>query len=453
MTSDRRMHLGAFLLESGHHVASWRHPDVPRAAGLDLALYQRLAREAEAAGLDAIFLADSVATEDGPGAERFSRSTRFEPITLLSALAASTERIGLVSTVTTSYHEPYSVARQLASLDQLSGGRVGWNVVTSDNAGEAGNFGREHHLGHGDRYARASEFLRVVQGLWDSWEDDALLDDRSGGRFYDPAKRHELQHRGAHFRVRGPLNVARSPQGQPVIVQAGSSEAGRQLAAASAELVFTAQASLASAQAFYADLKARTEAAGRSRDALRILPGAYIVVAPTRAEAQDRQAQLQSLVHREAALGLLSRMIGNIDLRGYDWDQPLPPLPLTDSGQRSRQQLLTQLGADRGLTLGELATAVTGGRGHLSLVGSAVEVADVLQAWFESGAADGFNLMAPVLPTGFEAITRLLVPELRRRGLVRERYEGRTLREHLGLPRPAHRRPADHVAAFQEPQA
>ncbi|WP_431262471.1 LLM class flavin-dependent oxidoreductase [Roseateles chitinivorans] len=437
--AGRRMHLGAFLLESGHHVAAWRHSDVPPRAGIDLALYQHLAREAEAACLDAIFLADSVATEDGPGAERLSRSSRFEPLTLLSALAAGTSRIGLVSTVTTSYNEPYTVARQLASLDQLSGGRMGWNLVTSDNANEAGNFGRDAHLAHGDRYRRAEEFLDVVQGLWDSWDDDALIDDRGRGLYYDPARRHVLDHRGEHFRVRGPLNVPRSPQGQPVIVQAGASEPGRQLAAASAELVFTAQPTRERAQAFYADLKSRAQAAGRARESLKILPGAYVVVAPTRAEAEDRQAELQSLVHRDTALGLLSRMIGNIDLRGLDWDAPLPELPLTDSGQRSRQQLLTQLGSDGGLTLGQLAMKIAGGRGHLSVIGSVSEVADVLQDWFEHDAADGFNLMPPLLPTGFEAITRLLVPELQRRGLFRTRYEGSTLREHLGLTRPVHR--------------
>ncbi|WP_416763085.1 LLM class flavin-dependent oxidoreductase [Roseateles sp. So40a] len=442
----RQMHLGAFLLESGHHVAAWRHPDVPPRAGLDLALYQRLAREAEAACLDAIFLADSVATESGPGAERLSRSTRFEPLTLLSALAAGTSRIGLVSTVTTSYNEPYTVARQLLSLDHLSAGRVGWNLVTSDNANEAGNFGRDAHLAHGDRYARAREFLEVVQGLWDSWDDDALLDDRAAGLYYSPDQRHTLDHAGAQFRVRGPLNVPRSPQGQPVIAQAGASEPGLQLAAASAELVFTAQPTRERAQAFYADLKSRAQAQGRSRDALKILPGAYVVVAPTRAEAEDRQAQLQSLVHRDTALGLLSRMIGNIDLRGLDWDAPLPELPLTDSGQRSRQQLLTRLGQEDGLTLGQLAMKIAGGRGHLSVIGSVSEVADVLQDWFEHGAADGFNLMPPLLPTGFEAITRLLVPELQRRGLFRTRYEGSTLREHLGLARPASRYPTATLA-------
>lgn len=437
--SERKLHLGAFLMESGHHVAAWRSPDVPERAGLDFGLYRRVAHTAERALFDAVFVADSVAVEEGPGAERISRSARFEPLTLLSALAAVTERIGLVATVTATYNEPYHVARKFASLDHLSGGRAGWNLVTSDNASEAGNFGRDQHVGHADRYARAEEFLQVVQGLWDSWEDDAFVNDRDSGLYYRPEGRHVLAHEGEHFKVRGPLNVARSPQGQPVIVQAGASEAGRSLAARSAELVFTAQPTLAAAQAFYADLKGRAEVAGRSRDAIKILPGAYVIVGESRAEAEDKQAALQALIDPAAAVGLVSRMIGNFDLSGYPLDEPLPELPLTDSGQRSRQQLLTSLARDGQLTLRQLAMKVAGGRGHLSVVGSAADVADVLQQWFEQGGADGFNLMPPTLPGGLDDFARLVVPELQRRGLFRTRYEGRTLREHLGLARPAWR--------------
>lgn len=440
--SARQLHLGAFLMESGHHVAAWRSPDVPDRAGLDFGLYRQVAQTAERALFDAVFVADSVAVEEGPGAERISRSARFEPLTLLSALAAVTERIGLVATVTATYNEPYHVARKFASLDQLSGGRAGWNLVTSDNAAEAGNFGRDQHVGHADRYARAEEFLQVVQGLWDSWADDAFVNDRASGLYYRPEARRVLAHEGPHFKVRGPLNVARSPQGQPVIVQAGASEAGRSLAARSAELVFTAQPTLAAAQAFYADLKDRAEAAGRPRDAIKILPGAYVIVGESRAEAEDKQASLQALIDPAAAVGLVSRMIGNFDLSGYPLDEPLPELPLTDSGQRSRQQLLTSLARDGHLTLRQLALKVAGGRGHLSLVGSASDVADALQAWFEQGGADGFNIMPPTLPGGLDDFARLVVPELQRRGLFRTRYEGRTLRDHLGLARPAWRRVA-----------
>lgn len=432
----RQLHLGAFLLESGHHVAAWRDPGVPDRAGLDFGLYRRLAQTAESALFDLIFFADSVAVEEGPGAERFSRSARFEPLTLLSALAAVTEHIGLVATVTATYNEPYHVARKFASLDHLSGGRAGWNLVTSDNAAEAGNFGRDRHVAHADRYARAQEFLSVVQGLWDSWDDDAFVNDRASGVYYRPEARHVLAHEGEHFKVRGPLNVARSPQGQPVIVQAGASEAGRQLAAASAELVFTAQPTLQAAQAFYADLKGRAEALGRSKDSIKILPGVYAIVGESRAEAEDKQAALQALVDPAAAVGLLSRMIGNFDLSGYPLDEPLPELPLTETGQRSRQQLLSGLAKDDQLTLRQLALKVAGGRGHLSVVGTASDVADVLQQWFEHGAADGFNLMPPTLPAGLDDFAHLVVPELQRRGLFRTRYEGRTLRENLGFARP-----------------
>lgn len=447
--APRQLHLGAFLMESGHHVAAWRDPGVPPHAGLDLNVYRHIARTAEAACFDALFIADSVATEDGPGAERLSRSARFEPLTLLSALAAITERIGLVGTVTTSYNEPYHVARKFASLDHLSGGRFGWNLVTSDHAGEAANFGREEHLSHAARYERAEEFLKVVQGLWDSWEDDALLNDKASGVYFDPSKQHVLNHRGRHFAVRGPLNVARSPQGQPVIVQAGSSEAGRALAGASAEMIFTAQPHLAAAQAFYRDLKRRAVEAGRSPDALAIMPGAFVVVAPTRAEAEDKYAALQALVAPEAAVGLVSRMIGNFDLSRYPLDEPLPELPLTQSGQRSRQQLLTDLAQGENLTLRQLGLKIAGGRGHLSLVGTPSEVADTLQHWFESGAADGFNIMPPTLPGGLDDFATWVVPELQRRGLFRQRYEGRTLREHLGLSRPAHRPAHAHVQELQ----
>lgn len=432
----RQLHLGAFLMESGHHVAAWRDPAVPERAGLDFGLYRRLAQTAENALFDLVFFADSVAVEEGPGAERFSRSARFEPLTLLSALAAVTDRIGLVATVTATYNEPYHVARKFASLDHLSGGRAGWNLVTSDNASEAGNFGRDQHVGHADRYARAAEFLQVVQGLWDSWDDDAFVNDRASGVYYRPEARHVLAHDGEHFKVRGPLNVARSPQGQPVIVQAGASEAGRQLAAASAELVFTAQPTLQAAQAFYSDLKSRAEALGRTTESIKILPGVYAIVGESRAEAEDKQAALQALVDPAAAVGLLSRMIGNFDLSGYPLDEPLPELPLTETGQRSRQQLLSKLAQDGQLTLRQLALKIAGGRGHLSVVGTAADVADVLQQWFEQGGADGFNLMPPTLPVGLDDFTRLVVPELQRRGLFRTRYEGRTLRENLGLNKP-----------------
>ncbi len=433
----RQMKLGAFLMATGHHVAAWRHPDVPADAGLDFKHYRHLAHVAEAAKFDALFVADSVAAATGDIASRMARSDHFEPLTLLSALSAVTDHIGLIATATTTYNEPYHVARKFASLDHLSGGRAGWNLVTSDAAAEAQNFGRSEHVGHAERYSRAREFHQVVTGLWNSWADDAFTRDKASGQYYAPAKMQVLNHQGEHFRVKGPLNVARSPQGQPVVVQAGSSEVGRDLAAQTAEVVFTAQTSLASAQAFYADIKRRLEAYGRSADSLKIMPGLLIVVAETEALAQEKFESFQDLVKPEVGIALLGRMLGNFDLSGYPQDGPLPVLPLTDSGQRSRQKLLTELAEREHLNLAQLGRRIAGGRGHYSLIGTPDQVADELQLWFEQGAADGFNVLVPHLPGGLEDVARLLVPELQRRGLFRTEYEGTTLRENLGLQRPA----------------
>lgn len=427
------MKLGAFVWGPGHHVASWRHPDVPPDAATNIGHYRRLARIAEDALFDAIFIADNAASETGPSAARSSGSVRFEPVTLMSNLAASTEHLGLISTVTTTYNEPYHVARKFASLDLLSGGRSGWNLVTSDNALEAGNFGREEHVEHSARYDRAGEFVDVVKGLWESWESDAFVRDPKSGVFFDEGKLHVLNHRGKHFSVRGPLNAPRSPQGRPVVVQAGSSEAGRELAARTAEVIFTAQPDLPSAQAFYADLKSRLARFGREADSLKIMPGVFVVVGESEAEARHKYDFLQSLVDPQVGLGLLSRMIGNFDLSGYDLDGPLPDLPETQTGQRSRQRLFTDLARKEGLTIRQLYLRIAGGRGHFSIVGTPIQVADQLQSWFEHGGADGFNVMAPYLPGALEDFTRLVVPELQRRGLYRTRYESRTLRGNLGL--------------------
>ncbi|MCU1737601.1 MULTISPECIES: LLM class flavin-dependent oxidoreductase [unclassified Pseudomonas] len=437
--TPRQLKLGAFLMATGHHVAAWRHPDVPANAGLDFAHYKHLARVAEAAKFDALFVADSVAAPSAEIASRMARSEHFEPLTLLSALSAVTDHIGLIATATTSYNEPYHVARKFASLDHLSGGRAGWNLVTSDNAAEAQNFGRTEHIGHAERYSRAREFHQVVTGLWDSWEDDAFTRDKSSGQYYDPARLHVLNHSGEHFKVKGPLNVARSPQGQPVIVQAGSSELGRELAAQTAEVVFTAQTSLSKAQAFYADLKGRLAKFGRSTDSLKIMPGVFVVVGQSEAEAREKYESFQQWVEPEVGVALLGRMLGNFDLSGYPLDGPLPELPLTDSGQQSRQQLLTELAGAENLTLAQLGRRIAGGRGHYSLIGTPTQIADELQAWFEQGAADGFNVLVPHLPGGLEDFAASVVPELQRRGLFRTEYPGTTLREHLGLARPANR--------------
>ncbi|MFM0208324.1 LLM class flavin-dependent oxidoreductase [Paraburkholderia sediminicola] len=435
--STRQMHLGAFLMETGHHVAAWRHPSVQADAGTSLRANIALAQAAEKACFDAIFFADNVAANVAPGATRAARSDRLDPLTLLPALAVATDRIGLVATVTTSYNEPYHVARKFASLDVLSGGRAGWNLVTSDNAAEAQNFGRAEHIGHAERYERAHEFYQVVTGLWDSWDDESFSRDKTTGVYYDASTLSVLNHRGKHFSVAGPLNVPRSPQGWPVVIQAGSSEAGRNLAAHTADVVFTAHSNLASAQAFYGDMKKRAIAAGRAPDQMKIMPGISVIVAESESEAQERFLELQSLVDPEAGVAMLARMLGNFDLSAYPLDGPLPELPLTDSGQRSRQALLTALAGSEQLTIRDLYLRIAAGRGHHAVVGTAKRVADAMQEWFESDAADGFNVMPADLPDGLTRFCELVVPELQRRGLFRTRYTGTTLRDHLGLRKPA----------------
>src|SRR5580698_3963859 len=369
-SSDRRqMKLGAFFHPTGHHVASWLHPEAQIDAGTNVEHYIELAQTAERGKFDLMFLADALATRDG-NLEALSRWPQymayFEPITLLSAIAAVTKRIGLVSTATTSYNEPYNVARKYASLDHISGGRAGWNVVTSANIAEAWNFGREQHYQHGERYDRAVEFVEVVQGLWDSWEDDAFVRDRASGRYWVPEKLHTLNHKGEHFSVRGPLNVARPPQGQPVIFQAGSSEVGRELAARTAEAVFTPQHSLEGAQAFYRDLKGRMAKYGRSPDHLRIMPGLNPIVGRTRQEAEEKHQYLQALIHPDVGLELLSNAIGGFDLTGYPLDGPLPEAAYatkTNAGTTSFRNVLGWARNEK-LTIRQLYQRFAGARGQ-----------------------------------------------------------------------------------------
>ena len=435
-----QLRLGAFLYPGGHHIAAWRHPDTQANAGIDFQHYVALVRATEAAKFDLIFLADGVGTR-GDDVAFLSRTAhsyqaQFEPITLLSALAAVTERIGLVGTASTSFNEPYHVARKFASLDHISGGRAGWNLVTSSSEYEALNFNRDHHFAHAERYERAEEFADVVTGLWDSWDDDAFLYDKVGGRFYDPSRRHVLGHKGAHFSVRGPLNVARAPQGHPVVVQAGSSEPGKELAARSGEVVFTAQQTLADAVAFYADLKGRLARYGRAPDDLKIMPGVFPVVGRTEGEAREKFEALQSLIDPVVGLALVSGLTG-VDLSGYPLDGPIPELQATN-GSKSRQALMLELARREQLTIRELYQRVAGARGHWQVIGTPEQIADALEERFLAHGADGYNVMAPILPGGLTDFIELVLPELRRRNLFRSEYAGTTLREHLGLRRPEH---------------
>ncbi|CUR68900.1 LLM class flavin-dependent oxidoreductase [Achromobacter xylosoxidans] len=452
--SPRQIKLGAFLMQTGHHIAAWRHPDAQADAPVNFRHYAELARRAEAAKFDAIFLADSVGVRntDLASLSRTARSDHFEPLTLLSALAAVTEKIGLIATVSTTYNEPYHVARKFASLDHISGGRSGWNLVTSSGQGEAQNFNLDEHVEHARRYARAAEFHDVVLGLWDSWEDDAFLRDKHSGQYFDPAKLHPLRHRGEHFSVRGPLNVSRSPQGRSVVVQAGASPAGRDLAARTAEVIFVAHQTFDEARAFYRDIKGRAVEYGRDPDDIKIMPGIFPVIGRSQAEAEDKFARLQDLIHPVVGVQLLSNMIGGFDLSGYPVDGPLPDIPETNGG-KSRQQLLIDLARRDNLTIRQLYLRIAGARGHQQVVGTPQSVADQLQQWFEEDGADGFNIMSPWLPGGLDDFIELALPELRRRGLFRTEYSGATLRQHLGLARPAHRAVAAASASRREREA
>ncbi len=444
MTSPakKRMHLGVFFNHTGHHIASWRHEKADADAGINIDHYVRLAQTAEAAGLDFLFFADSAATAERTP-ESLKRSAQytayFEPTTLLGALAMVTKRIGLVSTATTSYNEPYNVARRFASLDHISRGRAGWNVVTSGNAAEAWNFGRDEHFEHEARYDRAQEFVSVVHGLWDSWDDDAFVRDKASGVFLEPGKMHHLNHDGPHFKVRGPLNVPRPPQGHPVIFQAGTSEAGRELAAETAEGVFTSQLTPESQKEHYDDVKARMVKYGRRADQMKILPGLTAIVAPTASEARDKWDHLQSLIHPKVGLDYLSMLLGS-DLSDVDPDDPFPEVEMGPNVQ-SQGMFKSVVGMARKekLTVRQLWERLAGSRGKATFIGSVNEVADRMAKWFEMGACDGFILQPSYLPGELDDIARWLVPELQSRGLIRVGYEGTTLREHLGLERPASR--------------
>ena len=436
----RQLHLGAFFFGVGHHLAAWRHPDVDPSASTTLRTLQDWARQAEAAKFDAVFFADNVGMSDGP-ADVITRNALpypFDPLLLQTALAGVTERIGLVATVSTTYLPPYHLARKFATLDHLSAGRSGWNLVTSGSEFEAKAFGLPHQLEHAERYKIAHEYVKITKGLWDSWEDDAFIHDKVNNRFFDTDKLHRVAHQGLKFNVQGSLQAPRAPQGYPVLVQAGSSNDGQDLAAATAEVVFTAQQTVEDARAFYTSLKSRLPAYGRTADDLKIMPGISPFVARSQQEAQEKFEQLQSLIDPVLGLGLLSAFLGNVNLSGYNINDPFPQdLPVTE-GWKSRQELFAKLAAREHLSIRQLYERVASARGHWTLVGTPEHIADQLEHWFKTGAADGFNVLAPTLPHGLKDFAELVIPELQRRGLFRTEYTGRTLRDHLGLRRPAH---------------
>jgi FMN-dependent oxidoreductase (nitrilotriacetate monooxygenase family) len=438
MAAEKQLRLGAFMRPVSIHTGSWRYPNAFPDANFNFAHLRRFAETLERGCFDAFFMADHLAVLNMPikALQRSHTVTSFEPFTLLSALAGATKHIGLIATGSTTFDAPYHVARRFASLDHISAGRAGWNIVTTSNPDAALNFGLEAHMEHGERYARAREFYEVVTGLWDSFADDAFVRDVERGLYFDPAKMHVLNHKGKYYSVRGPLNIARPVQGWPVIVQAGASEAGRQLAAETAEVVFAAGSNLANAQRFYADVKGRMRKIGRDPEHLKVLPGALVVVGDTISQAQAKRARLDGLVNYANAIASLSIALGH-DASGFDPDGPLPEIPESNASKSGRERVI-ELARRENLTVRELAQRL-GGYGGLAFVGTPQSIADGMHEWLLTEGCDGFNVMFPYLPEGLDDFVARVVPELQRRGIFRRRYEGATLRENLGLPRPANR--------------
>ncbi|MFK4380962.1 LLM class flavin-dependent oxidoreductase [Bradyrhizobium sp. USDA 223] len=442
MARTEEMKLGLFLSGAGYHDGAWRDPSVPANGGVDVNHYAQLATLAQSAAFHFVFLADhlSVAELDHASLTSVSRNDAFEPITLLSTLSSRTQHIGLVATATTTYHQPYHLARMLASLDHLSHGRAAWNIVTSGIKFEASNFGDHELPDHDVRYARAREFVKVVKGLWDSWDDDAFIRDKRNGIYADTTKLHLLNHRGKYFSVRGPLNIARPPQGYPVLVQAGASDAGIRFGAELGEVIFTAEPSLEHGRQYYATLKDKVRALGREDDQVVVMPGIIPVVGNTNQEASDKLKRLQSYTHLDVQIGTADRWLGSvIDLHSVDLDSFVPDsLPQTNFIQ-SRQKVLLDLAARRKLTWRELIRVVSDSRGHLMAIGTPDEIADVMGEMFDQRAADGFNVIPATTPGELMDFVELVVPVLRRRGKFRSGYSGQSLRENLGLKRPLNR--------------
>ncbi|MHC5745010.1 MAG: LLM class flavin-dependent oxidoreductase [Nostoc sp.] len=438
MSRSKQLKLGAFMRPVSIHTGAWRYPGALPDANFNFPALKRLIQKLEQGKFDAFFMADHLAVLNMPinALKRSHTVTSFEPFTLLSALASVTEHIGLVATASTTYDQPYHIARRFASLDHISGGRAGWNIVTTSNPDAALNFGLEEEVEHDERYVRAREFYDVVTGLWDSFTDDAFIRDVESGIYFDPAKIHVLDHKGKYLSVRGPLNIARPVQGWPVIVQAGASEAGRQLAAETAEVVFASAGSLEAGKAFFADIKGRVQAIGRDPDSIKILPGVLVVVGETVAEARAKRLHLDSLVHYDSGIASLNSALG-YDVSRFDPEGPLPEIPQTNAGQSSRERVIA-LAQRENLTIRQLAQRV-GSYGGLAFVGTPQTIADDMEQWLTEEGSDGFNIMFPFLPEGLNDFVDKVVPELQRRGIFRHDYEGKTLRENLGLTRPANR--------------
>lgn len=425
----RQMHLGVFVLGTGNHSARWLYEGA-FASHMELPVMQAIARIAERGKFDLLFISDSMAMDptDHP-----SFMCRFEPTTLITALSACTTHIGLGATVSTSFSEPFNVARIFGSIDHISGGRAAWNVVTSSNAKVALNFNLDEHIEHELRYERANEFVDVVRGLWDCWEDGAIVADKATGRFIDAEKVRPLNHKGRFFRVRGPVNMARCPQGQPVIIQAGGSPSGLELAARTADVVFSVVQELEPAKAAYADLKGRMAKYGRTPDELAVLPGVMPIVGDSDAEAREILAKLQSWITPTNATTLVASRIG-YDVSGHPLDGPVPPPPLSE-GSRTFHNVLYEMARRENMTLRDLYNLTAAARGHWVLCGTPERIADTLEQWFSERAADGFNILPAWFPGAFADFVDRVVPELQRRGLFRRDYESMMLRDHFGLRR------------------
>ncbi|BAY60474.1 nitrilotriacetate monooxygenase component A [Calothrix brevissima NIES-22] len=438
MSKAKQLKLGAFMRPVSIHTGAWRYPGALPDANFNFPALKKFIQKLEQGKFDAFFMADHLALLNMPinALKRSHTITSFEPFTLLSALASVTEHIGLVATASTTYDAPFHIARRFASLDHISGGRAGWNIVTTSNPDAALNFGLTEDIEHDERYKRAREFYDVVTGLWDSFADDAFVRDVESGIYFDPEKVHVLAHQGKYLSVRGPLNIARPVQGWPVIVQAGASDAGRQLAAETAEVVFAPAGNLEAGKALFADIKGRAQLIGRDPDSIKILPGALVIVGETVEEAIAKRAHLDSLVHYDSGIASLNSALG-YDVSGYDPDGPLPEIPETNAGKSSRERVIALAEREK-LTIRQLAQLI-GSYGGLAFVGTPQTIADEMEQWLNEEGSDGFNIMFPFLPEGLNDFIDKVVPELQRRGIFRKEYEGKTLRENLGLVRPANR--------------